>query len=86
MTRELPVQILEHKLVADARLPAAPSPDSALRKTEKELRLQAALERLPADYRTVVQLRSLEQRSFAEVGDAMGRSAGAAQKLLDSCD
>ena len=43
--------------------------------------LNAALNTLPADYRTAVRLYDLEGRPVAEVAGTMGRSAGAVHML-----
>lgn len=48
---------------------------------EESVRLQAAMKKLPDDYRTVVELRNWELRSFDEIGQEMGRSAEAVRKL-----
>ena len=43
--------------------------------------LQAAIDRLPADYAAIVRLYDLESRSIAEVSATMSRSAGAVHML-----
>ncbi len=58
-----------------------PSPGSQLVADEEAARLNAALGRLSGDYRRVIVLRNWEERSFAEIGEAFGRSAEAARKL-----
>ncbi len=58
-----------------------PSPGSQLVANEEAARLNAALGRLPDDYRRVIVLRNWEERSFAEIGAAFGRSAEAVRKL-----
>jgi RNA polymerase sigma-70 factor (ECF subfamily) len=45
------------------------------------VRLAKLLERLPADYREVIVLRSLEELPYEEVASRMGRSAGAVRVL-----
>jgi RNA polymerase sigma-70 factor (ECF subfamily) len=45
-------------------------------------RLGAALERLDPDYRDVIVLRKLEERSFKDVAMRMGRSEDACRMLL----
>ena len=67
---------LREKLVADTTSP----PEQAATREEKET-LEAALTRLPEDYRRVLALRYDQGRSFAEVGAALGRSEEAAKKL-----
>lgn len=43
--------------------------------------VDAALARLPEDYRRVIELRNREGRPFGEIGDILGRSADAARML-----
>ncbi|MBX3411613.1 MAG: sigma-70 family RNA polymerase sigma factor [Pirellulales bacterium] len=57
------------------------TPSSIATGKEEQRRLQSALERLPDDMRRAVELRSLERRSFAYVGEQLERSAEAARKL-----
>lgn len=44
--------------------------------------LDAALQRLPANYRRVIALRHQQGRSFIDIGAAIGRTPDAARKLL----
>jgi RNA polymerase sigma-70 factor (ECF subfamily) len=67
---------LRHQLVADT-----PAPPERAAAREQEETLQAALARLPEDYRRVLALRYDEGRSFAEIAEALGRSDGAVKKL-----
>ena len=60
---------------------ASPSPSAEASAREQAEALQRALARLPEDYRRVVVLRYREERSFAEIGMLMDRSADAARKL-----
>jgi RNA polymerase sigma-70 factor (ECF subfamily) len=48
---------------------------------EQAAELQDALGRLPEDYRRVITLRYLEERTFEEIGPLMERSPDAARKL-----
>lgn len=66
----------EEALGADAQTPSA----VAVADEEVEL-LHQALERLPPDYRRVVQLRYQEGLSFEEIGPRMGRTANAVRLL-----
>jgi RNA polymerase sigma-70 factor (ECF subfamily) len=58
-----------------------PTPSAEASKAEQNQKLLAAIERLPEDYRRVVQLRNLSMLSFREIGERMGRSEDAAQHL-----
>ena len=51
------------------------SPGSQVAATEEAARLNAALARMPESYRRAVVLRNWEDRSFAEIGAEMGRTA-----------
>jgi RNA polymerase sigma-70 factor (ECF subfamily) len=57
------------------------SPRERLVQNERAERVRRALDRLPEDYRRVLQLRYTEGRSFEEIGAQMQRSANAARKL-----
>jgi RNA polymerase sigma-70 factor (ECF subfamily) len=57
------------------------SPSDQAQQLETSLRLEAAVERLPGDYRQVIALRTLEGLSFAEIAQRMGRSVDSVQKL-----
>lgn len=59
----------------------APSPSDEAMAHEDDQALQQALERLPEDYRRVIVLRYLEERTFEEIGPLMQRSPDAARKL-----
>jgi RNA polymerase sigma-70 factor (ECF subfamily) len=60
---------------------ATPSPSTQAMEQELAQALHRALARLPDDYRRVVELRYLEQRSFEEIGRLLSRSPDAARKL-----
>jgi RNA polymerase sigma-70 factor (ECF subfamily) len=60
---------------------AAHPPDAQAIAWEEDQELQQALERLPEHYRQVIRWRHQEQRSFEEIGQALGRTAEAARKL-----
>lgn len=65
-----------------ATLPAPdPSPSSQVVAQETATALDRALQRLPPDYQQVIVGRNRDRLSFAEIGRAMNRSAGAARKL-----
>jgi RNA polymerase sigma-70 factor, ECF subfamily len=48
---------------------------------EQQVLLADALERLPADYREVIILRNLEDLSYDEIAQRMGRTPGAVRML-----
>jgi RNA polymerase sigma-70 factor (ECF subfamily) len=50
-------------------------------RSAKWVALLAAVERLPPDYRTAIEVRSLAQRPFAELAAKLGRSTEAARRL-----
>ncbi len=63
-------------------LPAdTPSPSSHVMADEQAQMLLAAMERLPDDYRQIIQWRNREGRSFEEVAKLMERSENAVRKL-----
>lgn len=59
-----------------------PSPPERAMRNEQLLRLAEALERLPDDQRTAVEMHHLQGRPLAEVAAALGRSKGAVATLL----
>lgn len=77
--------VLEADGSSDAPRPdlaaAVPSPSGQAMEREQAAALHQALERLPANYRQVITLRYLEERSFEEIGQLMNRSPDAARKL-----
>src|SRR6516165_7198073 len=60
---------------------ATPSPGAQAMQQEMAQALEQALARLPVDYRKVIELRFLEERSFEEIGRLTNRSPDAARKL-----
>jgi RNA polymerase sigma-70 factor (ECF subfamily) len=62
---------------------AAPqvTPSGEVVAQERADAVRKALERLPDDYRQVLVLRYQEDRTFAEIGELMGRSGNAIRKL-----
>ena len=75
--RELPIE----EGLPGQRHPVDVSLKRAIERFDNLERLRLALERLPADYRTAIELRSLQQESFAELGEALGRSGEAARQI-----
>lgn len=66
-----------HRAVSDPNL----TPGAHAMKQERVSALASELEKLPPDYRTVIELRNFEQLDFAEIGRRMDRSSDAACKL-----
>lgn len=69
--------------VGGAPEPAAsqPTPSQYLAAADDELRLAAAMSRLPPDYQEVIQLRNLQYLPFDQVATQMQRSRPAVQML-----
>ncbi|MEM6470408.1 MAG: sigma-70 family RNA polymerase sigma factor [Planctomycetota bacterium] len=57
------------------------TPQSEALAREEADAVKKALQRLPDDYRRIIQLRSWEKLSFAEIGRRLGRSENAVTKL-----
>lgn len=80
--RECSLFLQGSEVMPGSTLPtAAPSPAQAASQAETLARVRQAIERLPADYRTVLNLRYEEGLAFEEVGQRMNRTANAARKL-----
>ncbi len=62
-------------------LGAEPSPSDHVVGAEESVALHHAIERLPEEYRRIIQLRYQDGRSFEEIAIMLGRSANAARKL-----
>jgi RNA polymerase sigma-70 factor, ECF subfamily len=60
---------------------ALSSPSQQAMRRERAVLLANALERLPPDYREVIVLRHLEELTFPQVAERMGRSLNSVQKL-----
>jgi RNA polymerase sigma-70 factor (ECF subfamily) len=58
-----------------------PTPSVLAMRDEETEALERALQRLPEDYRRVIQLRYREERSFEDIADVMQRSQNAIRKL-----
>jgi RNA polymerase sigma-70 factor (ECF subfamily) len=81
--REVPLQGGDESAPPGADLAATvPTPSKAAIAQEQAAALRRVLGRLPEDYRRVIELRYQEERSFDEIGAALGLSANAARKLL----
>lgn len=81
--REVPFRDPERTSAYGAPEPQAPgpTPSQAFLQADAELRLAAAVAKLPPDYQEVVLLRNLQRLAFNEVADRMGRSRPAVQML-----
>lgn len=62
--------------------PGQVPPDEALVKEERDAIVREAVESLPAEYRTALDLRLRDRLSFGEIGRRLGRSAEAARKVF----
>jgi RNA polymerase sigma-70 factor (ECF subfamily) len=72
----------EHALTEDPAVPAGlPSPSSVASAREQEQALLQALQRLPQRARQVIQWRSWDNLSFAEIGQRLGCSDDAARMV-----
>jgi RNA polymerase sigma-70 factor (ECF subfamily) len=82
LERALVNELDESSQALDGGLVAAQSsPSQQVSRREQAVLLADALERLPEDYRGVVVLRHLEELSFPEVAERMGRSVDSVEKL-----
>lgn len=82
LERELADAVDESSRILDRRLIASQStPSQRAIRREQAVLLADELERLPADYREVIVLRHLEELSFPEVAQRMGRTVDSVQKL-----
>jgi RNA polymerase sigma-70 factor (ECF subfamily) len=78
--REVPLDAGDHPDnlgIVDGR----PAPGEHVASADEQRRVRAAIEQLPDDYKQVLVLRTWQRLPFAEIGQRMGRSAGAAEKL-----
>jgi RNA polymerase sigma-70 factor (ECF subfamily) len=60
---------------------AGPSPSEQVSRKEQAVLFADALERLPDHYRDVILLRHIEELSFPEIAERMGRSENSVKKL-----
>lgn len=72
---------LETSPAAIRNLTRRPSPHSEVVNDERLEILRDILAALPDEHATIIVLRNLESRSFAEIGERLGRSENAATKL-----
>lgn len=62
--------------------PVFAAPDASVRVRERQLAVRAGLARLPADYRTAIELRDLEERDTEETARLLGTTPGAVKTRL----
>jgi RNA polymerase sigma-70 factor, ECF subfamily len=74
---ELPIDRGGSRVLVDPEM----TPSTRALASEEARAVDAALTRLPEDYRRVIELRNREGRPFGEIGAALGRSADAARML-----
>jgi RNA polymerase sigma-70 factor (ECF subfamily) len=68
--------------VAPEQEPPFPAPDESLRRRDRHRTVRAGLARLPADYRTAIELRDLEERDTEETARLLGTTPGAVKTRL----
>jgi RNA polymerase sigma-70 factor (ECF subfamily) len=78
-SREEPLHPTITDVVRNERLPVSPAPEKAAAHIDEMEQLKLALDRLPTDYQLAIELRSLQQQSFAELGRVLDRSPDAAR-------
>ena len=82
LERDLQIQMDESSRMLDRGLVGGGnSPSQSVSRREQAVLLAEALDKLPEDYRAVIMYRHIEQLSFAEVAQRMGRSEDSVQKL-----
>jgi len=82
VSREVPMQGGDSSVPSVGELATSDlSPSGAARAHEEAAAVEAALARLPEDYRQAIVLRHQQGLSFAEIGAALGRSPEAVRKL-----
>jgi RNA polymerase sigma-70 factor (ECF subfamily) len=79
--REIAVDSKGIDLLPALGILSARTPGSEVAAREMVAGLHEALAGLPEEYRRVIELRNWQRKSFAEIGEELGRSADAARKL-----
>jgi RNA polymerase sigma-70 factor (ECF subfamily) len=79
--REVPLQGSDSSAGGPAVADAGPSPSYLAMAQEQAEAVRRLLDRLPEDYRQVLQMRYTEGKSFEEIGRRMDRTANAVRKL-----
>src|SRR5262245_60194595 len=83
LDREVPPPTGDSSAAAGGGLAAAgPTPSGAFAADEQAAAVRGVLDRLPPDYRRVIELRYQEGRPVEEIGAELGLTANAARKLL----
>jgi RNA polymerase sigma-70 factor, ECF subfamily len=80
VSREVSMDDDDSWLKADL-VAADAAPADAAMVNERAILVEAAVKRLPEHFRQVIYLRHRDHRSFAEIGEQMGRTAEAVRKL-----
>jgi RNA polymerase sigma factor (sigma-70 family) len=82
VSRRLPVADTSAAGDADQRQDEAPDPEERLMQRHTVLRVRAALEQLPVDFREVVVLREIEGLSYKEIAAVVGVPIGTVMSRL----
>jgi RNA polymerase sigma-70 factor (ECF subfamily) len=61
---------------------AATTPSAIMSKREDLARLEEAIDKLRPEYREVILLAKIEELSYSQIGDRLGKSAGAVKMLV----
>lgn len=82
--RRLPVVSVQTDDGADPREPQARDPEASELASRRELaeQLEGAIAQLPEDYRVIVTLRHVEEMSYEEIAEALGRPVGTVKVRL----
>lgn len=81
IAREVPLGAGSSLHIADTIIADLLTPSGQAMEQEEDRALEAAIARLPDEYRQVITLRYHEGRTFGEIGPLLNRSADAARKL-----
>ena len=82
LERDLAIELDQSSRLLDQGLTApSASPSKQAARREQAVLLAAALEKLPEDYREVLMLRHLDELTFPEVAQRMGRTLDSVEKL-----
>lgn len=82
LERDLAIELDQSSRLLDQGLMApSASPSKQAARREQAVLLAAALEKLPEDYREVLMFRHLDELTFPEVAERMGRTVDSVEKL-----